>query len=74
MIFWGRRSAIIQNFTTDVDPGYKYIEKNRGRVQRYMMETKDFLTNIRFELKNENQGLVPFNGKSIILRLRIKEI
>ena len=27
MIFKGRRSGIIHNFTMDVDPGYKYIEK-----------------------------------------------
>ena len=30
MIFKGKRSGIIHNFTMDVDPGYKYIEKFRG--------------------------------------------
>ena len=33
MIFRGKRSGIIHNFTMDVDPGYKYIEKFRGGVQ-----------------------------------------
>ena len=33
MIFKGRRSGIIHNFTTDVDPGYKYIKNFRGGVQ-----------------------------------------
>ena len=30
MLFRGKRSGIIHNFTMDVDPGYKYIEKFRG--------------------------------------------
>ena len=33
MIFKSERSGIIHNFTMDVDPGYKYIEKFRGGVQ-----------------------------------------
>ena len=33
MIFKGNRSGFIHNFTMDVDPGYKYIEKFRGGVQ-----------------------------------------
>ena len=40
MIFKGKRSGIIRNFTVDVSPGYKYIEKFRGGVQWYMMESK----------------------------------
>ena len=40
MIFKGKRSGIIHNFTMDVDPGYIYIEKFRGGVQWYMMEPK----------------------------------
>ena len=27
MIFRGKRSVIVHNFTMHVDPGYKYIEK-----------------------------------------------
>ena len=33
MIFKGKRSGIIHNFTMDVDPGYKYIEKFEGNLQ-----------------------------------------
>ena len=40
MIFKGKRSGIIHNFTMDVDPGYKYIEKFHGEVHWYMLETK----------------------------------
>ena len=74
MIFKGKISGIIQNFALDVDPGYIYIDKFRGGVQGYMMETKDIISNIRFKLKNESNKLVSFNGQSIIFRLSIKEI
>ena len=74
MIFRGTRSGIIQNFTMDFDPGYKYIEKFRGGVQWYMMESKHIISSICFKLKNENGNLVSFNGQSITLRLSIKEI
>ena len=74
MIFEGKRSQIIHNFTMDVDPGYKYIEKFRGGVQWYMMESKDVISSICFKLKNENNQIVSFNGQSITFRLSIKEI
>ena len=74
MIFRGKRSRIIHNFTMDVDPGYKYIEKFRGGVQWYMMESKDIISSICFKLKNEKGNLVSFNGQSISFRLSIKEI
>ena len=74
MIFKGKRSGIIHNFTMDVDPGYKYIEKFRGGVLYYMMESKDVISSICFKLKNENNQLVSFNGQSITFRLSIKEI
>ena len=74
MTFKGKRSGIIPNFALDVDPGYKYIEKFRGRGQWYMMESKDTISSICFKLKNENRNLVSFNGQSIIFRLSIKEI
>ena len=74
MIFKGRRSGIIHNFTMDVDPGYKYIQKFRGGIQWYMMNTKDFVSSINFKLKNENDIFVSFNGQSITFRLSIKEI
>ena len=74
MIFKGKRKGIIHNFTMDVDPGYKYIEKFRGGVSWYMLETKDFISSINFKLKNENSQLVSFNGQSITFRLSIKEV
>ena len=74
MIFRGKKSRIIHNFTMDVDPGYKYIEKFRGGVQWYMMESKDIISSICFKLKNEKGNLVSFNGQSITFRLSIKEI
>ena len=74
MIFRGKHGGIIHNFTMDVDPGYKYIEKFRGGVQLYMMESKDIISSICFKLKIENGNLVSFNGQIIIFRLSIKEI
>ena len=74
MVYRGKPSNIIQNFTMDVDPGYKYIEKFRGGVLYYMMESKDIISSICFMLKNENGNLVSFNGQSVTFRLSIKEI
>ena len=74
MIFRGKRSGINDNFTVDVDPGYKYIEKFHGGVQWYMMESKDIISSNCFKLKNENGNLVSFNGQSITFCLSIKEI
>ena len=74
MIFKGKRSGIVHNFTMDVDPGYKYIEKFHRGVQWYMMESEDFIPSICFKLKNENGNLVSFNGQSITFRLSIKEL
>ena len=53
MTFRGKRSGIIHNFTMDVDAGYKYNERFRGGVQWYMMDTKYFVSNISFKIKNE---------------------
>ena len=74
MIIRGKRSGVIHNFTMDVDPGYKYIEKFRGGVQWYLMESKDILSSICFKIKNESGNLVSINGQSIIFRLSIEEI
>ena len=74
MIFKGKLSGIIHNFTMNISPGYIYIEKFRGGVQWYMMESKDIISNIRFKLKKDNGNLVSFNGQSITFRLSIKEI
>ena len=69
LIFRGKRSGTIHNFTMDVDPDYKYFEKFHGEVQWYMMESKDIISSICFKLKNENGNLVSFKGQSITFRL-----
>ena len=74
MIFKGKRSGIFHNFTMDVDPGYKYLEKFLGGVQWYMMESKGIIPSICFKLRNENNQLVSFKCQSISCRLSIKEI
>ena len=74
MIFKGKRSGIIFNFTMDVNPGNKYIHKFRGSAQWYIMESKDIISSICFKLKNENGNLVSFNGQNINFRTSIKEI
>ena len=51
LIFKSKRSGMIHNFTMDVDPGYKYIEKFHGGVQWYMMENKDVISSICFKIK-----------------------
>ena len=74
MLFKGRRSQKIFNWTMSVSPGYKYVEKFSGGITWYMMLTKDIISSINFKLKNENGNLVSFNGQSISFRLSIKEI
>ena len=74
MIFKGKRSGIIHNFTMTVDPGYKYVEKFSGGISWYMLESKDFISSINFKLKNENSQLVSYIGQSVTFRLSIKEV
>ena len=74
MVFKGKQTGIIFNFTMDVSPGYNYIHKFRGRIQSYMMESKDIISSICFKIKNENDDLVSFNGQLVTFRLSIKEI
>ena len=74
MIFKGRKSNIVHNWTITVDLGYKYVEKFSGGISWYMMQSKDIISSICFKLKNENNQLVSFNGQSITFRLSIKEI
>ena len=73
MIFKGRKSNIIHNWTMTVDPGYKYIEKFSEGISWYMMQSKDIISSICFKLKNENGNLVSFNSQSVTFRLSIKE-
>ena len=58
----------------DVNFGYKNIEKFRGGVQWYMMESKDIISSTCFKLKKENFRIVSFNGQSITFRLSTKKI
>ena len=51
-LFKGRQSGIIHKFTMDVDLGYINIEKIRGGVQWYTMESKDFISSNKFRTKN----------------------
>ena len=68
MIFKGKRTGIIHNFTMDVDPRYEYIEKFHGLVQWFMMQSKDIISRVRFKLINEKGNLVSFNGQSVTFR------
>ena len=74
MIFKGKRSGIIMNFTLSVSPGYKYICQFEGGVSWHVMHIKHVISSISFKLKNEDHELVSFNGQSISFRLSIKEI
>ena len=66
MIFNCNSSGIFHKFTKDVDPEWKYVEKLRGGIQWYMMETSAFISNISFKLKHENGKLVSFSGQGSI--------
>ena len=48
------------NFTMNFSPGYKFINRFEGSAQWYMMETKDDISSIPFDLKNEKTELVFF--------------
>ena len=74
MIFRSNRWGIIHNFTMAVDPGYNYLQNFCGGIQWYMMEWKDFISCIRFELKTENGNFVSFRGQNITFRSSVKEV
>ena len=73
-MFEGKRTRKIHSFTKHVDPGYEYIKKFRDNFQWYLMESKDFISSVKFKLKTGYGNLVSFNGQSITFRLSIKEI
>ena len=73
MISSSKKIRNYSQFTMDVDPGYKFVEKFSGGIIWYMMEIKDAISSICFKLKNENGNLVSFNGQCIAFRLSIKE-
>ena len=72
MIFKGRKSNFIHNWTMTVNPGYKKVENFSGGISWYMMQSKDNISSICFKFKNENGSLVSFNGQSATFRLSIK--
>ena len=74
MIYQGKRSVIKHSWTMTVDSGYKYVDFFDGGVRWYMMNKKDSISSICFELKNGNNELVSFNGQSITFRLSIREV
>ena len=74
MIYRGKQSNFIYNWTMTIDPGDKCSEQFAGGIYWYMMESKDIISNICFKLKKENNQLVSFNGQSVTFRLSIKEI
>ena len=74
MIFKGKRSRLIHNWTMTVDPDYKNEEKFAGGVAWYIMESKDDISIICFKLKNENGNLVSFHGQLISFHLSFKKI
>ena len=49
MTFKGKRGGIFHNFTMEIKPGYEYLERFRGRISWYMLESGDFIQNIGFK-------------------------
>ena len=74
MIYRGKQSNNIHNWTMTVNPGYKYVDRFAGGITWYMMESKNNVSSICFKLKNENENLVSFNGQSVTFRVSIKEV
>ena len=74
MTFRSKRSGVVLSFTMDVNPGFKYFEFFRGGKQWFMVKSKDVISSIFFNLKNENGHLISFSGQSVTFRLPIKEI
>ena len=50
MIYRGKQSNIIHNWTMTVNPGYKYVERFAGGIAWYKMESKDIISSICFKL------------------------
>ena len=71
MIFRGKQSGIFHNFTTDVDLGYRYIQKLEGGISWYKLENKVFTSIVSFKLKDEKNQIVSSNGQSLTFRLSI---
>ena len=74
LFFKGKTSGIIQNFTVEFDPCYKYMENFSRRAQWYMIENQDFISSISFELKIKSNQIVSSNGQSVTFWLSIMEV
>ena len=72
MIFKGNRTAIIHDFTRDVDPENKNTEKFRGGVHWYMMKSRNFDSKFSFTLKHEIGNIVSFKCQSITFILSVQ--
>ena len=73
IIFKGKRFGVIHSFTIDKSPVYKYVEKFRGGIKWYMMNTKDFISNTNFKFKKEHDELVSLNGEKLLFAYLLKK-
>ena len=67
------QSGTIRNLTLDVDPGYRKLETFIGGIRWYKTESKDFVSNISFELNIQNGKLKSLNGQTITFMFSINE-
>ena len=74
VIFRGKRSGVIHNFTMTVNPGYKYVERFEGGISWFVTKNIHVISSINFRIKNENEISVSFNGQSITFRLSINGV
>ena len=74
MISETKRSGVIRNFRTGVDPGCDDMENNTSGLIWNMMENKDNLSSMTFKLQNENGKLVTCDGPDFTFRSTIKRI
>ena len=52
MIFKGKRSGVVHNFTMTANPGYKYVERFAGGISWYAMNNIDVISSFIFRIKN----------------------
>ena len=69
MHFKCSQTGNIHKFTINVNLGYEYMNKNKRRFQLYVLEYKEFRSNVSFKYKTENGNVVPFNSQSTPFRL-----
>ena len=57
-----------------IDPGLKNMEKVSGCFSRYLMESKDIISSICFNLEKESIQIVSFNGQNLTFLLSVREV